>query len=81
MRRFRTESVSAEEMQELFVGFWRGFRDREMRLLLHWWAVGHDPRRHVLACEECEGKRYVVFCGDAVECEYCSSTGRRDRKL
>lgn len=56
---------------------------RAARLLLAWWAWGHDPRRHYLACHECEGSGQVPSqdCGGFyANCEYCDGTGRSSVK-
>ena len=91
-RRFKTEPVTAEGIEELRdqVVYRSNFglryaAERARRLLLHWWAAGHDPRRHVLRCEECEGQGAVwdIDEFDGVlgrPCASCDGTGRDEGK-
>lgn len=101
-RRFNLHPVPAGEIEDLsdraaaFVfraqnnhvrnGDVAGAHWRARKLLLHWWAVGHDPRRALDRCEDCrwEGtgldQRSVEYCmssyDEVIECKTCKGTGR-----
>lgn len=53
---------------------------RAINLMLHWWAVGHDPGKHLLRCEECRGCGMVVGYIGAPDCHHCGGTGRTEEK-
>ena len=59
--RFNFESLPAADAiyhsERLWADHWpaRAIGSRAQALFLHWWGVGHNPARHVLACPDCEG--------------------------
>lgn len=95
-RKFRLDSASAEEVIVLTesmtfnIGRIRPKAPlyRGVRLLLHWWAVGHDPKRALNRCEDCwepgSGCMRIQFehgwhtYDDIGECTACNGTGRAD---
>jgi hypothetical protein len=87
MRRFRLDSASAKEADRLQSRAFNWKYDRgsdlarAMRasaLLLHWWAVGHDPRRALNRCSYCLGSGVEAGTFATVDtCADCGGTGRR----
>jgi hypothetical protein len=89
-RRFRLDSATAGEMAWIRTYIEarciaRRFQPfapvRAHRLLLHWWAAGHDPRRAMLRCDLCSGHGiYDATCidGEPCECPSCNGSGRYD---
>lgn len=89
-RRFRLDSATAGEVTEQSVEWtstrgWSLFpsrRNRGIRLLLHWWALGHDPAR-ALRCPRCHGSGMALlvqerspyrYAGDP-RCAFCHGRG------
>jgi hypothetical protein len=74
-RRFRLDSATAGDIEEAcccwFLMYDFELRVRARRLLLHWWAIGHDPAR-ALRCPECDG------IGSVLEDDTCDCGGRHD---
>ena len=59
-RRFKTEPVSARMMIKLTERAAMPHGDyskqeRAVRILLHWWAQGHNPARNVATCRQSSG--------------------------
>ena len=88
-RKFKTEPVSARMMIKLTERAAMPHDDyskqeRAVRLLLHWWAVGHNPERNVTTCRECRGERStreIVWINGAahwrdMDCKACNGTGK-----
>ena len=73
-RRFRLDSATAGEVSDIVhCHTWHRDQFRGDRLLLHWWALGHDPAR-ALRCPECDGDgRHEGW--DDVRCPYCQGRG------
>lgn len=97
MRRFNTTTVNAKEFDRLankaaIVGTsfceraWsqgeKSPQNRAIHVLLHWWAVGHDPARHLLRCTTCKGRGVVPYIQKhfPVDCFFCKGTGRDEGK-
>ena len=73
-RRFKTEPVSARMMIKLTERAAMPHGDyskqeRAVRILLHWWAQGHNPARNVATCRECGGDGREAVFGD--KCPAC----------
>ena len=88
-RKFKTEPVSARMMIKLTERAAMPHGDyskqeRAVRILLHWWAVGHNPARNVATCRECKGKggHWGWHCGlggrayTLIPCPSCNGTGK-----
>lgn len=82
MRRFNVESLSAGEAQRRIELLPIGDCDRWLRasrLLLHWWAVGHDFRRALNRCKACDGRTVMwsKYFKSWLSCHRCAGSGRR----
>lgn len=85
MRKFRLDSASSKEVQLMAHRLWDGLKmdwdssARAERLLLHWWAVGHDPRRALNSCRNCNNGGVDWYHDSAAaDCSECNGTGRRE---